>query len=199
MLVYATGGNKTFDGSATTTLSELIGNPSGVSLFAGEGSTATFDNAAVGTDKTITFDGYSLTGDNASDFTLAADCCSGSSVLTTTGTISAVVVPPVNPPVDETPPEDETPPVVVPPVVVPPPVVVTPVIQPTPPGKLPPLLVVPPLLTVLPPAKFPPIKVYVPPVAVYVPPVVVTPKPVVIPQPPVIYVPPVYPPKQDRN
>ncbi|AAZ19629.1 possible heme-hemopexin-binding/utilization protein [Psychrobacter arcticus 273-4] len=173
MLVYATGGDKTFDGLATTTLSSLIDGPSGVSLVAGPNSTATFDNAAVGTDKTITFAGYSLAGDNAGNFALAADCCTG--VLTTTGTISAA-------PTGGTPTTGGTPSVVV-----------TPIIQSTPPGKLPPLLVVPPLLTVLPPAELPPVEVYVPPV------VVVPPKPVVIPQPPVIYVPPVYPPKQDRN
>ncbi|OAL86764.1 two-partner secretion domain-containing protein [Acinetobacter terrae] len=200
MLVYATGGDKAFDGSTTTALSGLIGNPSGVSLVAGPNSTATFDNAAIGTDKTITFDGYSLSGLNAGDFALAADCCTG--VRTTTGTISAggvppVVVPPVNPPVVVPPVvvPPVTPPVVVPPVVVPPvtpPVVVPPVIQPTPPGKLPPIIVVPPLLTVLPPAELPPVEVSVPPV-------VVPPKTVVIKQPPVIYVPPVYLPKQDRN
>lgn len=172
MLVYATGGDKAFDGSATTTLTGLIGNLSGISLVAGPNSTAKFDDAAVGPDKTITFDGYSLAGLNAGDFALAADCCTG--VRTTTGTISAVVVPPV----------------VVPPVT--PLVVVPPVIQPTPPGKLPPIIVVPPLLTVLPPVELPPVEVSVPPV-------VVPPKTVVIKQPPVIYVPPVYRPKQDRN
>ncbi|OAL76779.1 filamentous hemagglutinin [Acinetobacter sp. SFB] len=205
MLVYATGGDKAFDGSNKTTLSGLIGNPSGLSLVAGPNSTATFSDAAVGTDKTITFDGYSLSGSNAGDFALAADCCTG--VRTTTGTISAggvppVVVPPVTPPVVVppvvTPPV--TPPVVVPPVVTPPvnppggvpPVVIAPVIQPTPPGKLPPVIVLPPLLTVLPPAELPSVEVSVPPVAV-------PPKTVVIKQPPVIYVPPVYLPKQDRN
>ncbi|WP_407304521.1 filamentous hemagglutinin N-terminal domain-containing protein [Acinetobacter sp.] len=214
MLVYATGGDKTFDGSNTTTLSGLIGNPSGVSLVAGPNSTAIFDNADVGSDKTIIFDGYSLEGLNAGDFALAADCCTG--VRTTTGTISAVVTPPVIPPVvvppDAVPPV--TPPVVVPPDVVPPvnppvdvppdvappitppivvrPVVISPVIQPTPPGKLPPVIVVPPRLNVVPPAELPPLDMYVPPV-------VVPPKNVVIDQPPVTYVPPVYAPKQDRN
>ncbi|NNH27872.1 two-partner secretion domain-containing protein [Acinetobacter terrestris] len=217
MLVYATGGDKTFDGSNKTTLSGLIGNPSGLSLVAGPNSTATFNDAAIGTDKTITFDGYSLSGLNAGDFALAADCCTG--VRTTTGTISAVVTPPVNPPVVVPPVvvPPVNPPVVVPPVVVPPvnppvvvppvviapviqptppgvvpPAVVRPVIQPTPPGKLPPVIVVPPLLTVLPPAELPSVDVSVPPVAV-------PPKTVVIKQPPVTYVPPVYLPKQDRN
>ncbi|TCB50039.1 filamentous hemagglutinin N-terminal domain-containing protein [Acinetobacter sp. ANC 4779] len=205
MLVYATGGDKTLDGSNKTTLTGLIGNPLGVSLVAGPNSSAKFDDATIGTDKTITFDGYSLAGLNASDFALAADCCTG--VRTTTGTISAggvppVVVPPVTPPVVVPPVvvPPVTPPVVVPPVVVPPvtppvvvpPVVFTPVIQPTPPGKLPPVIVVPPLLTVLPPAELPSVEVSVPPVAV-------PPKTVVVTQPPVTYVPPVYLPKQDRN
>ena len=219
MLVYATGGDKTFDGSATTTLSGLIGNPSGVSLVAGPNSTATFDNAAVGTDKTISFTGYSLAGNNASDFTLAADCCSGSNVLTTTGTISAVTPPVIVPPVI-------VPPVIVPPVIVPPvippvviapvippvviaPVVVTPITsnvtvpttnQPASSEEQPPILAVSPLLTVLPSAELPTVEIYVPPVKVAVPPaaVPVPAKTIVTPQP-VVYVPPVYLPKQDRN
>ena len=173
MLVYATGGDKVFDGSVTTTLSSLIGNPLGVTLVAGSGSTATFDNPAVGTDKVITFDGYSLGGSNADDFTLAANCCAPGSI-TTTGTIKPVVVPPVVvPPV-------VVPPVVVPPVVVPP-VVVPPVV--VPPVVVPPV-VVPPV--VVPPVVVPP--VVVPPVVV--PPVVVP--PVVVPPvlPPVYIVPP---------
>ena len=204
MLVYATGGDKTFDGSATTTLSGLVGDPLGVSLVAGPNSTAKFDDATIGTDKTITFDGYSLAGLNASDFALAADCCTG--VRTTTGTILAgsvppVVVPPVTPPVVVppvvTPPV--TPPVVVPPVVTPPvtppevvPPLVTPVIQPTPSGKLPPVIVVPPLLTVLTPTELPLVEVSVPPV-------VVPSRIVIVTQPTALYVPPVYLPKQDRN
>ena len=200
MLVYATGGDKTLDGSATTTLSGLVGDPLGVSLVAGPNSTAKFDDATIGTDKTITFDGYSLSGSNAGDFALAADCCTG--IRTTTGTISAVVTPPVTPPVIVPPVvvPPVTPPVIVPPVVVPPvtppvivpPVVIASVIQPTPPGKLPPVIVVPPLLTVLPSAELPSVEVSVPPVAV-------PPKTVVVTQPPVTYVPPVYLPKQDRN
>ena len=194
MLVYATGGDKTFDGSNKTTLSGLIGNPSGLSLVAGPNSTATFNDAAIGTDKTITFDGYSLSGLNAGDFALAADCCTG--VRTTTGTISAVVTPPVNPPVVVPPVvvPPVNPPVVVPPVVVPPvnpPVVVPPVVVPpvNPPVVVPPVVVPP----VTPPVVVPP--VVVPPVnpPVVVPPVVIA--PVIQPTPPgklppVIVVPP---------
>ena len=188
MLVYATGGDKIFDGTPSAELSGLIENPLGVTLVAGPGSTAIFDNAAVGADKTITFDGYSLGGSNAGDFTLAANCCAPGP-LTTTGTISAITPPPGG----GTTPPPVTPPVVTPPVVVPP----LPVIQPTPPGKVPPIIVSPPVLIVVPPVKFPPVQVYVPPVKVapVVPPVVYVP-PVV---PPVVYVPPVYIPKQDRN
>ena len=205
MLVYATGGDKVFDGSATTTLSSLIGNPLGVTLVAGSGSTATFDNAVVGTDKVITFDGYSLGGSNAGDFALAANCCAPKP-LTTTGTISAVVppvivppvvVPPVIPPVVVPPvvvppviPPVVVPPVVVPPVVVPPvipPVVVPPVVVPPviPPVVVPPV-VVPPVIppVVVPPVVVPPVipPVVVPPVVV--PPVVVPPLPVIQPTPP---------------
>ncbi|MDL2356049.1 MAG: filamentous hemagglutinin N-terminal domain-containing protein, partial [Pseudomonadota bacterium] len=170
MLVFAAGGDKTFDGTTTTTFSSLKGSPAGVTLVAGPGSAAAFDTAAVGVNKTVTFTGYTLAGANADKYALPVACC-GPIVARTTANISAAVI--VPPPV-------VVPPVVVPPVVVPP-VVVPPVVVPpvvVPPVVVPPI-VVPPV--VVPPVVVPP--VVVPPVIV--PPVVVVPPPVVIVPPPV--------------
>ena len=176
MLVFAQAEDKVVDGTTTATVASLQGGPIGVTLVAGPGSTANFDSANVGTDKTVTLTGYSLGGANASAYALAVPCC-GPAVSKTTADITAVVVVPpvVVPPV--------IPPVVVPPVVVPPvipPVVVPPVVVPPviPPVVVPPVVVPP----VIPPVVVPP--VVVPPV---IPPVVV---------PPVV-VPPVIPPVEN--
>ena len=167
MLVFAQGQDKDVDGTTTATVSTLQASPVGVTLVAGPGSTANFDSASVGANKTITLTGYSLGGAGASGYALAVPCC-GPAVSTTTANITAAVIPPVVvPPV-------VVPPVVVPPVVVPP-VVVPPVV--VPPVVVPPV-VVPPV--VVPPVVVPPIEV--PPVAVppiEVPPIVVP--PVVVP------------------
>ena len=209
MLVFAQGEDKVVDGTTTATVSTLQGDLVGVTLVAGPGSTANFDSANVGTDKTVTLTGYSLGGANASAYALAVPCC-GPAVSKTTADITAVVVvppvvvPPVIPPV-------VVPPVVVPPVIPPvvvPPVVVPPVIPPvenpalppvwTPPG--PPALTHPEyVLTVVPPAPLPPsvITVATPPA----PPVVVPVVPVVAPveAPPQKYQAPVRQPKPERN
>ena len=156
MLVFAQAEDKVVDGTTTATVASLQGGPIGVTLVAGPGSTANFDSANVGTDKTVTLTGYSLGGANASAYALAVPCC-GPAVSKTTADITAVVVVPpvVVPPV--------IPPVVVPPVVVPPvipPVVVPPVVVPPviPPVVVPPVVVPP----VIPPVVVPP--VVVPPV-----------------------------------
>ncbi|WP_291477873.1 filamentous hemagglutinin N-terminal domain-containing protein [Acidovorax sp.] len=176
MLVFAQGEDKVVDGTTTATVSSLQGGPIGVTLVAGPGSTANFDSANVGTDKTVTLTGYSLGGANASAYALAVPCC-GPAVSKTTADITAVVVVPpvVVPPVI---PSVVVPPVVVPPVI--PPVVVPPVVVPPviPPVVVPPVVVPP----VIPPVVVPP--VVVPPV---IPPVVV---------PPVV-VPPVIPPVEN--
>ena len=209
MLVFAQAEDKVVDGTTTATVASLQGGPIGVTLVAGPGSTANFDSANVGTDKTVTLTGYSLGGANASAYALAVPCC-GPAVSKTTADITAVVVvppvvvPPVIPPV-------VVPPVVVPPVIPPvvvPPVVVPPVIPPvenpalppvwTPPG--PPALTHPEyVLTVVPPAPLPPsvITVATPPA----PPVVVPVVPVVAPveAPPQKYQAPVRQPKPERN
>jgi filamentous hemagglutinin family protein len=146
MLVFADGGDKTFDGTTSTTLSSLKGNPSGVELVAGAGSSANFDTGDVGTGKTITYSGYSLTGANAGDYALAVNCCGPVLARTTGSVVAPVVPPPVVPPVvtDPTPVIPDPTPVVPPPVVTDP----TPVVpNPTPvvPGPTP--VAPPPVVT----------------------------------------------------
>ncbi|UHL66138.1 filamentous hemagglutinin N-terminal domain-containing protein [Paralcaligenes sp. KSB-10] len=93
MLVFPDGADRAYDGTTTATFSSLKGNPAGVTLIQGPGSTATFDTASVGTDKTITFNGYSLGGVNAGNFALAISCCSPQ-LGRTTANITAGTVPP---------------------------------------------------------------------------------------------------------
>ncbi|WP_397407407.1 filamentous hemagglutinin N-terminal domain-containing protein [Polaromonas sp.] len=84
---------KNFDGTNTAILTTLKGNPAGVSLIGGPGvTTATFDNATAGTNKTVTFTGYTLGGANAGQYALASNCC-GTIVQKTTGTIRPAIVP----------------------------------------------------------------------------------------------------------
>ena len=147
MLVFADGADKTFDGTTAASLSSLKGNPAGVTLVAGPGSSASFDTSGVGIGKIVTLTGYTLGGTNASAYALPVSCC-GPVVARTTANITPaiVVVPPVVPPV-------VVPPAVVPPVVTPP--VVPPVVAP-------PVVVLPPLvphtvaLIVVPPISVPP-------------------------------------------
>jgi filamentous hemagglutinin family protein len=95
MLVYPGGGDKPFDGNTTTTLTSLKGNPGGVTLVNNPGSIATFNTAAEGTGKIITFSGYSLAGGSAGSYALPISCCAPV-VQRTTGNITP---PPVVPPV----------------------------------------------------------------------------------------------------
>jgi filamentous hemagglutinin family protein len=87
MLVFGVG-DKTADGSTSTTLTSLKGSPTGVTLVAGPGSAANFDSADAGTNKVITSTGYTLGGPNAANFALAQSCC-GPAVAKTSGTIVA--------------------------------------------------------------------------------------------------------------
>lgn len=218
MLVYPEVTDKPFDGTTTATLlgfkSTAVSGPvpDTLTLVAGSGATATFDTAAVGTDKTVSFSGYSLGGVGADQFAFAVPCC-GPAVSTTTGSIiAATVIPPVTPPVTPpvvpppvTPPV-ETPPVVVAPVV--PPVVASPIappqdLEPWPPvwtPSTPPAVDRPDyVLTVLSPAPVPPsMLVVVAPPPPPAPPVFV---PVVVPveTPPEVYQPPVRKPRPERN
>lgn len=97
MLVFADGGDKSFDADTATTLSGLKGSPIDVNLVAGPGSTANFDTADVGINKKVTYSGYTLGGTDANNFALAENCC-GPVFANTTANISAapvVVLPPL--------------------------------------------------------------------------------------------------------
>ncbi|MHB8911597.1 MAG: two-partner secretion domain-containing protein, partial [Lysobacter sp.] len=97
MLVFAAGGDKTFDGTTTTTLAGLKGDPAGVTLVAGPGSSANFTSPDPGANKRITFTGYTLAGTNAGAYALPVNCC-GPVVASTTGTIMAAGGGPPPPP-----------------------------------------------------------------------------------------------------
>ena len=112
MLVFPGGADKTFNGNTSATFIGLKGAPTGVTLVAGPGSAATFDTADEGTNKAVTFNGFSLGGSNAAAFALPVSCCAPIVQKTTANINEANVVVP--------------PPVVVPPsVVVPPPPIVS--------------------------------------------------------------------------
>ena len=125
MLVFADGGDKTQDGTTTTTLSGLKGNPIGVTLVAGPGASANFDSPDLGTNKRISYTGYTLAGTNAGQYALPTNCC-GPVTNHTTGGVYQGPPPPVTPP-------PVTPPPVTPPPVTPPPCPCTPPPGPTPP------------------------------------------------------------------
>ncbi len=93
MLVFADGGTKEFDGTTSVTLSGLKGSPAGVTLVASPAAQASFDSSAVGTNKQITYSGYTLSGPNAASYALATACC-GPAVARSTGTITAAAPPP---------------------------------------------------------------------------------------------------------
>jgi large exoprotein involved in heme utilization and adhesion len=136
MLVFAAGGDKPFDGTTATTLTGLKGDPIGVTLLAGPNSAANFDSADFGTNKHITYTGYTLGGPYADAYALALNCC-GAVVAHTTGTIAP---PPGAPPPTTTPPPTNTPP---------PPHRPPPTTLPPPPGTT--VLGVPPPVTIIPP------------------------------------------------
>ena len=173
-LVFPGGADKTFDGTTAATFTSLKADslgvtPTGVSLT----GTGTFDTAAVGVGKLVTYSGLTLGGSSASSYALPADCC-GPTIGTgrTTADITAAAPPPPPPP-----PPPPLLPVVVPPVVSIPPIVEIPPVVQVPPVVpvvvIPPVVQAPPLVPV---AVIPPI-VEIPPV-VQVPlltPVVVTP------------------------
>jgi filamentous hemagglutinin family protein len=83
---------KNFDGTTTAVLTSLKGDPVGVNLVAGPGATATFDNAAAGTNKAVTFSGYTLGGPNAGQYAFASNCC-GPIAQKTTATIRPSILP----------------------------------------------------------------------------------------------------------
>ncbi|MES2400972.1 MAG: filamentous hemagglutinin N-terminal domain-containing protein [Pseudomonadota bacterium] len=85
MLVFPEA-EKYYDGTTNTVFYSLKGNPAGVSLIAGPGATATFDNATPGINKSVSFTGYTLSGPNAAQYALATTCC-GPIVQKTTSSI----------------------------------------------------------------------------------------------------------------
>ncbi|MES1976784.1 MAG: filamentous hemagglutinin N-terminal domain-containing protein [Pseudomonadota bacterium] len=91
MLVFPDA-TKYFDGNTSAVLSSLRGDPPGVSLIAGPGATAEFDNATAGINKSVTFTGYTLGGPNAAQYALATTCC-GPIVQKTTATIKPSILP----------------------------------------------------------------------------------------------------------
>lgn len=103
MLVFPDGANKTFDGTTAATFTGLKGSPVGVTLVAGPGSIANFDTADVGSNKGISFTGFSLaqapilTGGTARNYALPVTCC-GPIVGRTTANITAPITVPVTVP-----------------------------------------------------------------------------------------------------
>lgn len=89
MLVFPDA-SKSFDGTTVATFSALKGNPAGVSLIAGPGSSAFYDNANPGIGKAVNFSGYTLGGPNAGQYAFAFNCC-GPITAKTTGTIKPAV------------------------------------------------------------------------------------------------------------
>lgn len=88
MLVFAAGGDRAFDGTNTTTLTGLVGNPTNVNLVAGPGAAAFYSSGAIGENQTITYTGYTLAGTDAGLYAFAYNCC-GPIAAHTTGTITA--------------------------------------------------------------------------------------------------------------
>lgn len=203
-MVFPGGADKIFDGTTAATFTSFKPDinglvPGGITL-AGAG-TANFNTAAAGTNKPITFSGFTLAGPNANLFALpntaiplpladpsTAGCCGGGAG-TTTGNITPV------PPVVGVPPVVAVPPGVVVPV---PPAVLAPFVAPDVPQVALAALALPAQQSLnfisvadtgirMPPPLF----AYTPPVA---------PAPVVAPpEAPPAYVPPLLPPKRDRN
>ncbi|MFN7766879.1 MAG: YDG domain-containing protein, partial [Planctomycetaceae bacterium] len=83
-----TAADKTFDGSTAATITaRFLTGVLGLDIVSFTGGTATFDTAAVGTSKTVTLTGATLTGTDAGNYTLGAATC-----WTTTAAITAVAV-----------------------------------------------------------------------------------------------------------
>ena len=207
MLVFATGGDKTYDGTTATTLDALKGNPAGVTLVNGAGSSANFDSADVGANKGISYTGYTLGGPNAGAYALPLNCC-GPVLAHTTGTIAPAPTPPPPTTPPPTTPPPTTPPPATPPPTTPPPITPVPTAPPPPSsgpggGPAPILPTGAPVLGIPPP----PVSPWSAPPTVQVeqapaPPLAMT---VVQPPPPPVsptvvpYVAPIYKPKPTRN
>jgi filamentous hemagglutinin family protein len=81
MLVFPDGASKAADGTTTATFTGLKGTPAGVTLVTA-GGVANFDTAAAGTNKTVSYTGFTLaqgavqTGGTGVNFALPVTCCS---------------------------------------------------------------------------------------------------------------------------
>lgn len=160
-----------------------------MTLVAGPNASANFDSPDTGSNKGISYSGYTLGGADAGLYALAINCC-GPELAHTTGTITAATTPPpVTPP-------PVTPPPVTPPPVTPPPVTPPPVTPPTtPPTTTTTLGVIPPL----PPLPLPPPETLVTVAPETLPPLVMDVTQVAPPEEDETYVAPVRKPKPYRN
>jgi filamentous hemagglutinin family protein len=95
MLVFPTG-TKAADGTTNIVLTSLLGLPPNVTLVAGPNAQANFVDAGAGTDKRLTFSGYTLAGPNAGAYAFATSCC-GTIASSSTGTITPAAAPPPPP------------------------------------------------------------------------------------------------------
>ena len=100
MLVFP-GASKIADGRNGVVLANFnstaaSGTPVGVTLVAGPGATAMFDQSGTGSGVGVTYSGYSLGGADADRFALAAPCCTTGN--RTTGTIASATPPPATTP-----------------------------------------------------------------------------------------------------
>ena len=201
-----TAANKVYDGStAAAILTRTLSTPIAGDSVSYSGGTALFGDKNVADAKIVTGSGLSLSGADAGNYTVNTTAATTANITPLPGV---------------TPPPVVTPPVVIPPVVSPPvvtpPVITPPVVTPpvvTPPVVIPPV-VSPPVVT--PPVITPPVATQSAPLAVQMPPAFgfssavgaprftvlaggvrmpLPPAPTVLPE---AYVPPVYPPKQDR-
>jgi filamentous hemagglutinin family protein len=196
MLVFADGGDKTFDGTTATTLSGLKGAPVGVSLLGGPGATAAFDTASVGNAKAVSYNGFFLAGARANDYALAIQCCGplAGRAMTTANIVAAGAVPG---PAPAPPPPVLVNPALPPPIVVPIGPVPVPIVEAPPPPPIPPAAspapAAPPAIAPLPPAPAPlppvtvvPVPIVPVPVAPVPVPIVEAPPPVILPEAPVL-------------
>jgi hypothetical protein len=186
MLVYPGGADKIADGTTTAVFTSfkpdingLIPGAGALTLVAGIGNSAEYNTPDPGVNKPITYSGYTLGGATAG-FALPTPCCGV--VTRTTGTIAPRPIPPVPPGIPPVLPV--VPDIPIEAIAAPGFVMGDQMFPATGPAWLPTVVdtrTPPQLLSIAPP-----------------PPVVVPP-PRVEEAPPPIYVPPVRPPKQDRN
>lgn len=189
MLVYPGGADKVADGTTTAVFTSfkpdingLIPGAGALTLLAGVGNSAEYNNPDPGVNKLITYSGYTLGGATAG-FALPTPCCGV--VTRTTGTITPAPIPPVPPGIPPVLPIVPDIPIELTETVLAPGFVMSQQMFPaTGPGWLPTVVDTrtPPQL-----------------LSIASPPPVVAPPPRIEEVPPPIYVPPVRPPKQDRN